>query len=451
MKKGILMLAACLTTMTAAAQYSEDGEDFEEENYRESHTFLDNVYTGGGWKANWFLSVKGGMSAFAGNPVGHGDLFDRTKAMLNAAVGKWATPHAGGRIAFQGLQLLDADIRKTDYQNIHADFLYNLTGGFIRENEKMARWDVIPYAGAGILRNDRTGQMPFALSYGIIGRLRLADRLHLSAEVAGTTTMRDFDGQGDPNKFGDNLLQASVGLDLTIGKTGWRRVVDPIPYIFQNDILYTRLAKAREDNARLSKLHTADRLALDGLHKIMEIEGLFYKYDIDIPDDDEQKKLRPRNNYSGLNALRARLQGKGGNNDSPKTVGDISSTSAMPTGDYIQQIQEGKIYIGAPVFFFFRLGMDELTEEEQLINVRELSNVIKKYGLKARIIGAADSQTGTPEGNEQLSARRSAYIAQVMRENGVPAESIETQHKGGIDTYEPQTANRNTKILLFIK
>lgn len=450
MKKGILMFAACLTTMTAAAQFSEDGQDLEEE-YLESKTFLDNVYTGGGRKANWFLSVKGGISAFAGNPVGHGDLYDRTKVMLNAAVGKWATPHAGGRIAFQGLQLLDADIRKTDYQNIHADFLYNLTGGFIKENEKMSRWDIIPYAGAGILRNDRTGQMPFAISYGIIARLRLADRLHLSAEVAGTTTMRDFDGQGEPNKFGDNLLQASVGLDLTIGRTGWRRVVDPIPYIFQNDILYTRLAKVREDNARLSKQHTADRLALDELHKIMEIEGLLDKYYIDMPDDDGQRKIRPRNNYSGLNALRARLQGKEAQEDSRDAVSEIIPASDMPTGDYLQQIQKGKMYIGAPIFFFFKLGMDELTEEAQLINVRELSNVIKKYGLKARIIGAADSQTGTPEGNEQLSAKRSAYIARIMRENGVPAESIETQHKGGIDTYEPQTANRNTKILLFFK
>ena len=51
-------------------------------------TYLDNVFSGGGWDANWFMSIQGGVSVFAGSPVGHGDFFDRTKPLLNISLGK---------------------------------------------------------------------------------------------------------------------------------------------------------------------------------------------------------------------------------------------------------------------------------------------------------------------------------------------------------------------------
>lgn len=454
MKKTVFLFAACLLTGTAAAQYSDESQEIAEEYLltQNEQTYLDNVYTGGGWNANWFLSVKGGISAFIGNPVGHGDFFDRKKVLVNAAVGKWATPHVGGRIAYQGLRLYDAEIKAVDYQNVHADFLYNLSSGYKKSGEKMSRWDVVPYAGIGFIRNGDSEQMPFAVSFGIVTRLRLADRLHLSAEIGNTLTMRDFDGQGTPNRLGDNLLQASIGLDLTIGKAGWKAVIDPKPYVYENDVLRDRLDRIAYENEKLQKKHEKDRLVIDELHKIMEIENLLNKYYVAWPENDnEEVKIRPRNNYSGLNSLRARLHGKGQEEIAEAPITLSKDTTEIPEGDYLQLAEDGKVYIGAPIFFFFKLGMDELTEETQLINIREVSKVVKKYGLCARVVGAADSRTGTPDGNRQLSAKRAEYIASVMRENGVPGENIIIQYRGGIDTYEPQPANRNTKILIYLK
>ena len=385
MKKIVLGLAVCLFAGTAAAQ-SEGAE----------------------WNSNWFLSVKGGTSAFVGKPVGHGDLFDRTQPMLNVAVGKWFSPSFGGRLSYQGMQLIDSDMEKRNYQSVHTDFLYNILGSANGNN----KWDVIPYAGCGIIRNSYTHKKPFAISYGVIGRYQLTERLHLTGEIGGTTTWQDFDGHGAVNKLGDHLLQGSIGLSITIGKTGFqpRKAIDflehDIPLIDTNN-------------------HGCDK------------------------SDIREEKQHRRNDYSGLNSLRNRLKNKNWNGtdriDSIPTIDSIAGSTA----DYLQEIGGGKSYIGAPIYFFFKIGTHELSEPAQSINIKEVANVIKKYGLHARIIGAADSQTGTAEINERLSAKRADYIAQLLREQGVTDELIQTGHRGGIDSYVPLNGNRNTRVLLY--
>ena len=462
MKKTVLfMMAASLLVGTATAQTTAEEQEYvfqEQELQPIEPTYLDNVFAANVWDNNWFLSVKGGMSAFTGTPVGHGDFFDRTKPLLNVSAGKWFTPFIGGRLAYQGLQLIDSDIESRSYQNVHADFLYNIAAHFKKSYDELPKWDLIPYAGCGIIRNSYTHQKPFAISYGIIGRYRLADRLHVSAEIGATTTWQDFDGKGAPNKLGDHLLQASIGLDFTIGKVGWKKVIDPKPYIFQNDLLMDHLGKMKDENFKLNKMHKKDAMALAEMRKILEIEGLLDKYDLAMNTDGENVKTHPRNNYSGLNSLRARLRNKGwnGDEDDYKPVlkeggDDVDSSAEMSPEQYFQVMKDGKIFVGSPIFFFFKLGTDELTERAQIINIKEVASTIKKYGLCARIVGAADSQTGTAYINERLSAKRADYIAKMMREQGVSQDMIQTQYRGGISSYEPQTGNRNTCVMLYFK
>ena len=133
MKKVVLFIAASLLVGKAAAQVpaEETGYVNQEQDFQPLEpTYLDNVFSANVWDNNWFLSVKGGMSAFAGKPVGHGDFFDRTKPMLNISAGKWFTPYVGGRLAFQGFKLIDSDIQSRSFQNVHVDFLYNIASHF---------------------------------------------------------------------------------------------------------------------------------------------------------------------------------------------------------------------------------------------------------------------------------------------------------------------------------
>ena len=385
-------MAACLVAGTAAAQDSPVDD----------------------WGANWFLSAKGGVSAFIGKPVGHGDLLDREKPLLNVSVGKWFTPHVAGRLAFQGLQLKDANMVSCNYQNLHVDFLYNLTA----HSDGMQKWDIIPYAGCGLIHNSYNGQKPFAVSYGLIGRYRLSERLHLSGELGATTTWQNFDGQGASDKLGDHLLQASIGLSVTIGKVGWKKS-HRCTHIYRESLY---------DNES---------------HELHELKAV------------NSDKSHERNSYSGLISLRKRLANKDWNGtdslDSDSVYSDADSVAISNGMKYLRGMKSGKKYIGAPIYFFFKIGTHELTENAQFINIKEVSEVIKKYGLQARIIGAADSETGTPEINERLSVERADYIAGLLKAHGVDETHIQKKHRGGIDSYEPLNGNRNTCVVLYFK
>ena len=195
------------------------------------------------------------------------------------------------------------------------------------------------------------------------------------------------------------------------------------------------------------------------MRKILEIEGLLDKYNLAAIGDDGEVKKYPKNNYSGLNSLRARLRGK---NWSPETrmmeekeyeptAWNPNDTTQLDPREYFKLMKDGKIFVGSPIFFFFKINTATLAEKAQTINIREIASVIKKYGLSARVVGAADSQTGTAYTNEKLSAKRADYIAKLLRDIGVPEERVETQFRGGINSYVPMEGNRNTCVLLYFK
>ena len=132
-----------------------------------SDNTLSGVYQGGGWASNWFITAQGGISAFIGKPVGHGDLFDRTTPMLHLNIGKWVTPTIGLRLSFEGFKFKDMNTDSHTMQNIHADLMYNLSY-FNREDiASQPKLSVSPFVGLGIIHNSYYGQKPFALSFGI--------------------------------------------------------------------------------------------------------------------------------------------------------------------------------------------------------------------------------------------------------------------------------------------
>lgn len=236
----------CLVAMTASAQTARPSSDslYIQKSYSQEQmlmpvnpTYLKHVSEAANWGRNWFIEAKGGASAFLGTPIGCGDVFDRVTPLLQIGVGKWFTPAIGGRIGFQGLSFKNAEFHTMKYQFVHADFLYNITSG-IRQNESgIPLWDVIPFVGVGMIHNSdwinnctcqggSSGSHPFAFTYGVEARYRISDRVHLVGEVSGMLTARNFDGIGTSTKLGDNMISVSAGLSFTIGKTGWKRVVD---------------------------------------------------------------------------------------------------------------------------------------------------------------------------------------------------------------------------------
>src|SRR5574344_1167979 len=444
--KILFLSALCLSAMTVKATDVNTTSDsivkqvsVTSEYYLQTlkPTYLTNVSEAANWGKNWFIEVKGGASAFLGSPIGCGDVFARVKPALQVELGKWFTPAIGGRIGFQGLSFKNAEFKSMKYQFIHADFMYNLTSG-IRWNENgIPLWDVIPYLGVGMIHNSdwsgsctckggSSGSHPFAFSYGIEARYHLNDRIHLVAGISGMTTAKNFDDIGTSTKFGDHMLTVSAGLSFTIGKTGWKRVIDAAPYIEENVYLRDYIDQMKMENARLQK-----RLA----------------------GEDDVKTIYPKNSYSGLNSLRARLNMSDSSNlqdcnmDSEdwKADGNSKNEGLTDENDHTNPLRIG---LGTPVYFFFQINSDKLVDDSQMVNLDEIARIAKDENLKVSISGAADSATGTQSGNQELGQRRANYIAKSLVERGIKDSQIQIKNYGGIDKYDANEANRFTIVVL---
>ena len=439
--------------------------------------YLENAVEVSSWRGNWFVNVSGGVSAFVGSPLGCGDIFDRTKSALSVSAGKWFTPAIGVRAAFQGLRFKDALFESRNFQHLHADLMWNVLSGLSCSKEDF-RWDLVPYVGLGILHNDELDRQPFAVSYGVQGRYRLTDRLHLTAELGCATTFKDFDGMGAGNRWGDRMLSLTAGFSYTIGKRGWKRVVDASPYIERNGRLTGYAHSLCGENERLRRNDGMNARIIAELKKILKLEGLLDKYAdrlSSIKDGRDGKGFStgyPMNDYSGLNSLRARLCDAQANKDKHK--GDTAFIHGKDTvyiASYIASNMDSSYrsggsfhgndsivssllvdgrYIGPPVYFFFVLNTDKLTDQSQLVNLDGIARIAKKHGLHVQITGAADSATGNDSINTGLSQRRAAYMAGQLQKRGVDADRIETVSAGGINDYKPMEANRNACVRLLL-
>lgn len=457
-------MALCVCgQLHANAETIDDGTDdlvpsgINEDMLRQIEpTYLKEVAVPSVWSSNWFVGMSGGISTFAGKPHGTGNMFDRMKPSLAIKAGKWFTPEIGGRFSFQGFQFKDASKNVRDYKMVHADFLWNVTNSFVKDHATTQRWGFIPYAGCGIIHNEDNGKSPFVINYGVIGQYHLTKRLAVNMELGGATTFRDFDGVGASNKFGDNLFTLSAGLTFNIGKVGWKKVVDAAPYINQNKWLadYTNDLLAR--NQKLSKAHAEDANVIAEMRKILEIEGLLKAYAdrLTFYADSMVYRIYPKNDYSGLNSLRARLAHKDWNGmGKPKTSRSLEYSFSVPDSvswnKYVAEMAGGNKCIGSPVFFFFKIGTSQLVDTSQMANLDELARIAKDYHLKVSVVGAADSATGTDEINNPLSKSRAELITQQLILRGVDKSMIVSKSKGGIDKYSPIAANRHTAVRLF--
>ncbi len=420
MKKYVFMFLLSMTSMvsmardnivTAKQRCRYEVQDKADLLVPIAPSYLDGVTSTTGWDNNWFVEAKGGASAFIGSPVGCGDLFDRVMPVLQIGVGKWITPAVGGRIGYQGLKFKNANLQTMNYQFVHADFMYNLTHNLQCNEYGLSKFDVVPYIGVGMIRNSSStpnyfltdnvpsGNHPFAFSYGVEFRYLLADRLHLVGEVSGMTTMKSFDCVGTSNRFGDHMLSASVGLSYTIGKRGWKRVVDARPYISQNDYLLERYAELSQqgNNNRYTEVTSSDK-----------------------------------NNYSGLNSLRYRM-----------SLGNESSDGASDSLS-----QTSKVTIGVPIYFYFKLNSAKLVDKSQLVNLDEIAKIAIEQNLTVHISGAADKATGSDKRNRHLSIERAKYIGKQLMKRGVRKEALNATSLGGINQFSPKEANRFGVVLL---
>lgn len=413
------------------------------------------------WASNWFIAISGGPSAFVGSPIGCEDLFGRIRPSIQIGIGKWHTPTLGTRLMFQGGDWKNGMLERQSYQHYHADFLLNLMS-FFNNGENTNPWDFIPLIGIGIIDNRDKSHNPFAFNYGMQGRYRVIDRLHITAEISNTTTFKDADGYGSSREFGDHLLNFTVGVSWTFGRqVGWKKVIDARPYMLQNERLAAYAYASDEKNRELKYKYNRENEFVAELRKILALEGLLEKYSnlVESYNDTVGYFLNgyPVNDYSGLNSLRKRL---GRNkNSSSRTEHKKNRSINKSLNDSIYnhidshhiQIQQYEDSLKIPIYFFFELGTAKLVDDSQLVNLDEITRIANKYKLKIEVTGAADSATGTEVINDSLGIMRTEFITNYLINKGISLENIFKHSEGGIDSYIPNKANRNAVVRLYLE
>lgn len=136
------------------------------------------------------------------------------------------------------------------------------------------------------------------------------------------------------------------------------------------------------------------------------------------------------NDYDGLKSLRERLK------NLPSTGESIGSDENIAQFD-------------APILFFFKKNSCKLVDPQQKHNIIEIAGAVKQYDLRVKVIGAADSKTGTEEHNRILGRKRCLYIAKLLVKAGVDKHKMLGENQGGINVYSPYPANRHTCVILY--
>ena len=146
--------------------------------------------------------------------------------------------------------------------------------------------------------------------------------------------------------------------------------MDATPYIRQNEWLTDYVNILSKENNHYKSRFDRDKRTLIELKKILEIEGLLdtYKHLFEDRDSSIINCGYPRNNYSGLNSLRARLKNRKWDGVSPfgriESISDsdclVSENRNILAADTTILMYTDNQCIGSPVYFFFALNSDRL-------------------------------------------------------------------------------------------
>ncbi len=233
---------------------------------------------------NMFIGVGGGVNLYFGDYDHKGSFSDRLAPALDVNLGKWITPSVGLRAQFTGLQVkgysrtegaytnggLNSDNlfpKKFKFFSIHGDVLWNMSnaiGGF--RNDRFL--DFVPYLGMGYVRSKQNGHcfQDFALSTGMISKMRIIDQLHIILETRGMMVKSGFDLFNERNRKWDFMASLTAGLQFTFGPAGgFKRpsattvIVDYTPYTKRIANLERDLGAANMRADQLQKALNAEK------------------------------------------------------------------------------------------------------------------------------------------------------------------------------------------------
>lgn len=397
MKK--VLFSACLAALAVSASAQEILVGYQEdvnavyERVTERGPYLTNKFFD-----NMFLGVGGGVNMF----YGKGDkdasktFKGRLAPALDVSLGKWITPSVGLRLQYTGLQAKGFSHMQNAYTDgpINEDGLYpkkfnvmNLHGDVL--------WNISNAIGG--FRNDRFWDFIPYVGFGY-ARSWMDD-----------TNIEE--------------LAATAGLLNTM------RISDVVKITLEARGMMTKrgLDLSMEGSKNFMTSLTA------GLQVNFGPKGGFQRPIYVAPAD-----YTPYNQR--INALESELGAAISRGD--KLQSELNAERNKP-------MQGGAVKADVPVSMqvFFKINSAVITEEGML-NLERLAQAIKATpNQKYVVAGYADSATGTPNFNQQLSRQRADAVVKALTQKfGVPASQLEGAAKGGVKMYKQNYLDRTVIV-----
>ena len=260
--------------------------------------------------------------------------------------------------------------------------------------------------GFEVTRTDVFGNTKFNLMNLFGGYKGYPRRVEIRT-VTGIGWNHNFNSE-NPN---DLALQAGLEFDFNFGKNrNWYITFSPM--VQSNNILQSEQIQYMAKNADVkANLGVAYRLGRHHNFKIVENS---------VSEEDYNALL---NKYNELM------------NQEPKV-------DTVIVEKVIEKVIEKVVEKPADCVISFEKGKSTISQSE-MRTIESFAKIAKDNDCKAKVIGSADSKTGSKEFNEKLAFERAKNVAQELVKLGVPNSAIET-------TIDVNGANETSRCAIII-
>ena len=389
-----IALVAMFVTLGTTNVYAQEDGNRDANGYVVKGPYLTN---GGG--ANWFVGVGGGFNTAIGKEIKpFAEFTPKNNWAAEAFIGKWFTPTIGARVGYKGVMnnfAYDADTfvsnaygngEQVRFGYAHADLMWNLSNALSGYKETRF-WDIIPYAGLGYLGiNNGQTDNKLGVSAGVYNELRLGKVVNLFIDL---------------------------GVIGTENPVGLRTVADNAPVVTNETNVFVRPLYMPTATVgvtiNLSKKKNFDRFSSVGVYKA-DYDALKAQYDALVASGPQVKEV----------------------------------VKEVPVTKEVQVEKEVQVLVGSTVITF-PIGSSTLSTVERE-KVEMFAKAFDGQDVVVKVVGSADSKTGTAKRNNQLAQKRADVVKDVLVKNGVPADRIVVEST--LDATENVETSRSAIVTL---
>lgn len=341
---------------------------------------------------NWFFSVGGGASVLYGDDDYAGDFSKRISPTLNVSVGKWFTPGLGLRLQYSGLQA--------------KGYTYDKTVPYIRGNEQ----------GNGYYK-------------------QRFDYMNLHGDVL--FNLNALFGGYNPDRVYEIIPYLGAGFTHNYTKPHRQAFA-----LNAGIINRFRLSNAVDINLELSAMGVEDKFDgqrggkrdYDGM--LSASIGLTYRFPARGFSRPKPQLITPLE----LAAIQTQIAEMAIANQELKQA--LEDADNQPVEESVEVVEVIPVNI-APRTVFFEIGSAVVSPRE-IMNLSYLAQQMKQNPeMTYTINGYADSATGTPSYNQELSLKRAQAVFDVLvHDFGIESDRLQLDANGGVDKFGQPILNR---------